>query len=267
MNTLRKYGTATYSVVVVHGGPGAGGEMAPVAHELATDYGVLEPIQTAMSVDGQVEELKMQLMQHADLPVILIGFSWGAWLGVIVAAKHPELARKVILVGSGPFDKKYAADIQEIRLNRLSEEERSEVESLIEKLQNPEITDRSTAFARFGELLSKADAYDPIANESDDPVEIRADIFEPVWAEAAEIRRSGKLLEYAKQVQCPVVAIHGNHDPHPAEGVKKPLSAALKNFRFILIEHCGHKPWIERQAKDEFYHILREELRTDMKAL
>jgi pimeloyl-ACP methyl ester carboxylesterase len=78
--------------------------------------------------------------------------------------------------------------------------------------------------------------------------------------DAEELRRSGKLLKYGKHIKCPVVAIHGDYDPHPALGVQKPLSAILKNFRFILLKNCGHKPWVERQAKDEFYGILKEEL-------
>lgn len=56
------------------------------------------------------------------------------------------------------------------------------------------------------------------------------------------------------------MAIHGDYDPHPAEGVEKPLAAVLKDFRFILLDRCGHLPWIERQAKDRFYSILREEV-------
>jgi pimeloyl-ACP methyl ester carboxylesterase len=57
-----------------------------------------------------------------------------------------------------------------------------------------------------------------------------------------------------------VVAIHGDYDPHPAEGVQKPLSAILENFRFILLKNCGHKPWVERQARDRFYAVLKVEL-------
>ncbi len=57
MKNLRKYGKAPFAIVVVHGGPGARGEMAPVARELSTHGGVLEPLQTATSVEGQVEEL------------------------------------------------------------------------------------------------------------------------------------------------------------------------------------------------------------------
>ncbi|MBL7075053.1 alpha/beta hydrolase [candidate division KSB1 bacterium] len=263
MKNLRKHGKAPFAIVVVRGGPGAVGEMAPVARELASGWGVLEPIQTAASLEGQIEELKTVLEKNGDLPVALIGFSWGAWLSFIFAADYPEFVRKLILIGSGPYEEKYAARIRETRLNRLSEEERAEVKSLIEVLDNPAAEDKSSAFARFGALFSKADAYDPIMHESDksEAIDCQADIFQSVWKDAAELRRSGKLLELGKHIKCPVVAIHGDYDPHPAEGVQKPLSAILKSFRFILLKNCGHMPWIEREAREEFFRILKEELR------
>ena len=260
MKNLRTYGKAPFNVAVIHGGPGVAGEMAPVARELASNWGVLELLQAAASLQGQIEELRTVLKENGNLPVFLIGFSWGAWLIFIFAAHHPSFVKKLILVGSGPFEEKYAARIQETRLSRLSREERTEVESLPEVLDNPEAEDKSTAFARFGTLFSKADAYDPIACESE-AIDCRVDIFQNVWKDAAELRRSGKLLRLGKRIKCPVVAIHGDYDPHPAEGVQKPLSAILKSFRFVLLKSCGHMPWIERQARDKFYGILEEELR------
>ena len=234
MKNLRTYGKPPFNVAVIHGGPGAAGEMAPVASELASGWGVLEPLQRAASLEGQIEELRTVLEDHADLPVFLIGFSWGAWLSFIFAANYPAFAKKLILIGSGPYEEKYAAGIQETRLNRLSEEERTEVNSLHEVLDNPVGEDKTKAFARFGALFSKADAYDPIAYESE-VIDYQVDIFQSVWNEAAELRRSGKLLQLGGRIKCPVVAIHGDYDPHPAEGVQKPLSAILKNFRFILL--------------------------------
>jgi pimeloyl-ACP methyl ester carboxylesterase len=259
MQNLRKYGKAPFNVAVIHGGPGAAGEMAPVGRELASKWGVLEPLQTATSLEGQVEELKDVIEGNGDIPVTLIGFSWGAWLSYIAAAYHPSFVKKLILVGSGPFEEKYAERIRETRFERLSKEKRGEVESLIEVLDNPGDEDKRSAFARFGELLSKADVYDPI-NHVSEIVEPRPDIFQSVWKEAAELRRNRNLLRLAKDIECPVIAIHGDYDPHPSEGVQKPLMASLKNFRFILIRNCGHKPWIERQAREKFYKILKEEL-------
>jgi pimeloyl-ACP methyl ester carboxylesterase len=260
VKNLRTYGKAPFSVAVIHGGPGAAGEMAPVARKLASGRGVLEPLQTATSLHGQIEELKTVLEKSGDLPVILIGFSWGAWLCFIFAADYPEFVKRLILVGSGPFKEEYAAKVQETRLARFRGKKRTEVESLIRALRYHASHEQSTAFARLGALLSKADAYDRIRYKSR-VIDYRLDIFQSVWKEATELRRSGKLLELGKKITCPAVAIHGDYDPHPAEGVQKPLSAVLKDFRFILLKNCGHTPWIERQAKDEFYRILEIELR------
>jgi pimeloyl-ACP methyl ester carboxylesterase len=263
MNNLRRYGKAPFNVAIVHGGPGAVGEMTPVALELAPILGILEPLQTATSLAGQVEELKTVLQENADLPVTLIGFSWGAWLSFIVAASHPTIVKKLILVGSGPYEHKYAKKIQETRLSRLSEVEGAEYKSMIQILNDPAATGKPAAFARLGALASKTDTHNPTMNEPHEyeSVSDQGNRFHSVLAEALEMRRSGKLLELAERIQCPVVAIHGDYDPHPAEGVKKPLSAILKSFRFILLKQCGHKPWIERQAQDKFYEILKEELR------
>jgi pimeloyl-ACP methyl ester carboxylesterase len=258
---LRTYGKPPFKVAVIHGGPGAPGEMAPVARELAPDWGVLEPLQTAPSLAGQVEELKVVLEQHADLPITLIGFSWGAWLSFILAANHPTIVKSLILVGSGGYKEQYAANIQETRLNRLNDEDRREAQALAQALRDPANEDKSATFARFGALCSQADAYDPIEHASD-IIDVQVEVFQSVWEEAADLRSSGKLLALGKQIQCPVTAIHGDYDPHPAEGVRKPLSAILNDFRFILLKHCGHKPWIERQARQHFYAILRDTLRS-----
>jgi hypothetical protein len=46
MKNLRKYGTSPFKLAVFHGGPGAPGEMAPVARELSSLGGILEPLHT-----------------------------------------------------------------------------------------------------------------------------------------------------------------------------------------------------------------------------
>ena len=221
--------------------------------------GVLEPLQTAATLGGQVRELKAVLAKHAALTVTLIGFSWGALLSFIFTARYPSLVKKLILIGSAPYEEKYAVNIMQTRLSRLTEQEREQALSLMETLNDPSIADRNTPLARLGKLLSGADSYDPLPYE-DEVLECRYDIYQGVWGQAAELRSSGKLLELGKRIQCPVVAIHGDYDPHPSAGVAEPLSRILKGFRFILLEKCGHRPWIERSARDRFYNILKQEL-------
>ena len=259
MNNLRTYGNAPFNVAVIHGGPGAPGEMAPVARELASEMGVLEPLQMANSIDGQVEELKNVLEKHSNPPLILIGFSWGAWLSYIFTTRYPFLVKKLILIGSGPFEDKYTVKIMATRLNHLNADEKKEALSLLSTLNSGPM--QGNGFARFGELMDKADAYDLLPHDSE-LLSCSPDIYQQVWGEASKMRRSGELLQLGKKINCPVVAIHGDYDPHPAAGVKEPLYGVLKDFRFILLENCGHHPWLECQAKQQFYDILRKEIRT-----
>jgi pimeloyl-ACP methyl ester carboxylesterase len=259
MLNLRKYGNEPYRLAVIHGGPGAPGEMAPVARELSSLIGVLEPLQTEATLEGQVEELKAVLEKNAALPVTLVGFSWGALLSFIFTARYPSFVKKLILVSSAPYQEKYALSITQTRLSRLNEQEGQQAISLMSTFNDPSVVDKNTPMARLGELLSQADAYDPLPYD-DEVLECSYDVFQGVWEQAAELRSSGRLLELGRKIKCPVVAIHGDYDPHPAAGVKEPISRVLKDFRFILLEKCGHRPWLERNARERFYNILKEEV-------
>lgn len=261
MKYLRKYGQQPFTIAVVHGGPGAPGSMAPVARELSRTFGVIEHLESARTIDGQVRELLEVLQDHGQMPVTLIGHSWGAWLAFIFAARYPQMVRKLILVGSGPFEERYAPGIMETRLARLSEEERHQVSALTASLQSPDTTNKTSLFSMYGALMSKADAFDVVPDDEKDVIEFQEIIYQDVWLEAIQLRKSGGLLALAKDIRCPVVAIHGDYDPHPADGVKVSLGRALKDFRFVLLEKCGHEPWKERAAKDRFYKILKDELR------
>ena len=54
--------------------------------------------------------------------------------------------------------------------------------------------------------------------------------------------------------------MHGDYDPQPVEGVEVPLKEVLKDFRFVLLERCGHEPWREQKARAIFFELLRAEI-------
>lgn len=259
MKNLRKYGNPPYKAAVIHGGPGAPGGMAPVARELSLLWGILEPLQTAVTLEGQVQELKFVIEANTEAPVILIGHSWGAMLSFIVTARYPSLVKKLVLVGSGPYHRKYVPAIMENRLKSLNEKEREDMKTLIKALETGSGENHDAVMARLGELVSKTDAYDSIPHLSE-VLECNGEIYRGVWPEAAALRNKGGFLELAGSIRCPVVAIHGDHDPHPAEGIREPLSAILEDFRFILLEKCGHEPWIEKNVRKIFFQLLKNEL-------
>jgi pimeloyl-ACP methyl ester carboxylesterase len=198
--------------VVLDGGPGAPGSAAPLALALHA----AEPTLDALSVAGQIEQVRAAMTE----PAILVGWSWGAMLGALVAAES-QLVRKLVLVSSGPFAAEYAASIAETRRVR-------------------------------------SDSFDPI--EPDEPGGLVQEVFDAVWPQAAAMRESGELLARALRIQCPVAAIHGDHDPHPADGVRIPLAPVLTAFH--LLERCGHTPWNERHARERFFDVLAQECRS-----
>ena len=193
LNNPRIHGKAPFNVAVIHGGPGTGGGMAPVARELAYTLGVLEPIQTEATLKGQVEELKTVLGNCAELPVVLIGFSWGAWLSYMLAARYPRYVKKLILVGSGGFTEEYAAMTQKTRLNRLKHAEKDELKQVLEILKASSEDEKNRAFARMGEMFSRVDWFDPIEH-TPEKIEFRADVFQCVWKEAMELRRDTRVF-------------------------------------------------------------------------
>lgn len=257
----RFYGDVPYRAALVHGGPGAPGTMAPVARALAASgISCIEALQTKTTIQGQITELADTIRPYG--PVTLIGHSWGAWLILLTAAAHPGLIKKLILVSSGPFESRYAEGILGTRLDRMDPAQRLQVQVFLDTWRERELTDAE--FAAFGALTDMADTYCRI-DESDSPegdaIPCDAKAFMGVWHDADQMRRTGELLSMAARIQCPVVAIHGNYDPHPYRGVEEPLSKVLKDFRFILLDKCGHTPWEEAYARDAFSQILRDEAR------
>ena len=188
MKNLRKYGNAPFNVAVIHGGPGASGEMASVARKLSSNWGVLEPLQTEASLDGQIKELHAILKKNGDIPVTLVGHSWGAMLSFIFTARYPSFVKKVILIGSGCFEEKYVENIMKTRLDRLSKGERTRVLNLMKTLQDPTIKDKnmpnvngyekvnSTVISLMPvfkvnnsfDLVARYDMYDPDTDTDDD---------------------------------------------------------------------------------------------------
>lgn len=256
MKNLRIYGKEPYNIAVVHGGPGGPGSMAPVARILSKKYGVLEPLQTKDTIEGQLSELANVLKESATLPITLIGHSWGAWLSYMFAAKFPSYVKRLILIGSGSYDTKYLKLLNSTRDNRLSEDENRKVAVLWKQLCDKErSSDR--VLRDFLKLMIKADSYDSISYD-DGTIEFQPEIFNKIMPEVNDLRKSFELLEMGRSIKCPVIAIHGDYDSHPYQGVREPLSKVITDFKFILLERCGHSPWNEKYARDEFFERLFE---------
>ncbi len=257
---IRKYGKPPFEFAVLHGGPGAPGYMAPVARELSRTMGVLEPLQSKDSLEGQISELRDQLSEHADPPVTLIGSSWGAVLALLLAARHGELVKKLILIGSAVFDKDSSSKIESIRLGRLSGEKRRRHERIMYEMQSKSMEDRSALMKEWGKILDEADNYDPLTKDLE-IMEVQYEIFSKVWPDFIMLRDTpGYLKKEFSKIDLPTVVIHGDYDPHPIEGIRPFLEDCISDIRFHILSECGHYPWIERHARQRFFEILQNEV-------
>lgn len=188
------HGNAPYKTVLIHGGPGAIDSLNSCAEELnrLTGKGIVEALQSKYSIAELIEELHMQITEHCQDRLTLIGHSWGAWLAVLFAGKYPKICKNIVLVGCPPLADQYVKEISLRRLRSLSGEERKIFQRVIDK-----------------------------------------------------------------NIQSKLFLVQGVCDPHPIEGVMKPLKENGIPCKTYILEKCGHNPFMEKYAKEEFYDILQ----------
>ncbi len=160
------------------------------------------------------------------LPVDLLGFSFGGVAFSWFAKFHPEMARRVILVGCGGLDTPHG----DVRLGR--------VRGLEGKARWERLKDNL-----LGLMLHNPDSVDDVAMWQllDGGRKTRFD-------EAPMLVLPDKLLRALPDVQCPVDAIWGEFDrPHPDPAVQKAVLCKFKpDADFRVIEGAGHWAMFER---------------------
>jgi pimeloyl-ACP methyl ester carboxylesterase len=212
------------------------------------------------TLEGQISELRTQLAEHADVPVTLIGSSWGAVLALLLAAREEKLVRKLILVGSAVFDAQNSSRVEARRISRLDAGKRRRYETLKMELEMATPADSRRLMKEWGEIILEADVYDPLTTDLE-ALDLQYDLHKKVWSDFVALRdHPTRLGGELSKINVPVLVLHGEFDPHPMEGIRPFLESCLRDVRFHTFPECGHYPWIERRAKSEFFDILSQEV-------
>ncbi len=254
---LRTYGDRGPEVILVHGGPGMAGYLAPVARALAWEFRVVEPLQrrsgvVPLTVAQHVADLD-EVVAATDRPAV-VGSSWGAMLALAWAAVHPGRARSLVLVGCGTFD----PEARGIFLRRV-EERTTELQGRLGPLRR-ELADRDAFFARVGELMLPAYSYELVSSELEVAF-VDARGFDQTWADMLRCQEDGTYPARLARVCEPVLMVHGDTDPHPGAMTRDTLRRYLPHLEYVGLDRCGHYPWLERHARAEFFETLRAWLR------
>lgn len=255
--SVREWGTGTESVIVLHGGPAAVGDLEPLARELGKQWHVLEPFQRGsgerpLTVATHVQDLNDLILDRRESRrPILIGHSWGAMLALAYAAEHPETSAALVLIGCGTFS---AAARQEFeaRLDaRLGPADRDTLASLRQTQPN---ADRR--LAAQGRIMVRAYGHD-IEDVSNGPATIDAVAHQQSWADMKRLQNDGTYPAAFAAIGVPVLMLHGEADPHPGRMIMEDLRKHIPHLEYRELSKCGHSPWLERQAREPFLKELR----------
>lgn len=255
---IRTYGSSDQTVIVLHGGPGAPGYVAPVARALAGSFHVLEPFQR-----GSGEELLTVARHVADLHEVvtacsaqaqpaLVGHSWGAMLALCYAAEHPGHVHSLVLIGCGTFDHATRERMRAIRQARMTASLRARLERLAEQYSDPD--ERLCAQAR---LTLPLDTYELDYAEAE-PATCDAQAHEETWQDMMRLQGEGVYPAAFAAIEAPVLMLHGAFDPHPGRMIEASLRAYLPQLEYREWECCGHYPWLEKAVRAEFFTVLRD---------
>jgi pimeloyl-ACP methyl ester carboxylesterase len=255
---LRRYGTSGSWVVLVHGGPGAGGYMAPLAHALADSFRVLEPLQRGSSsepliVARHVADLDEVLNEYCNgaRPAI-VGHSWGAMLALAHAAAHPDSVRALVLIGCGTFDAASRDRVRATLEERMGGDLRRRVARLDDEVPSPD-----ERLRRFGDLVLPLYSYDLTVTELDtEACDARA--HTETWQDMLRLQERGVYPAAFSAITAPVLMMHGAFDPHPGRSTEAALRPHLPQLEYREWERCGHYPWLERGVREEFLNALRQ---------
>lgn len=253
---VRPYGHVGPQVILLHGGPAAPGYMKPVAMELAKHFRVIEPFQRGsgdepLTVARHIQDLQDVIVEYCgDEKPLLVGHSWGAMLALAWAAEHPDIAKAIVLVGCGTFDTASREQMEIIRQQRMDETFRKRLEQLPRKYPNP-----NTRLAVLGGLYQQLDSVDLI-DVKNHLHGCDAQAHEQTWADMVRLQSEGIYPAPFASIRCPVLMLHGDDDPHPGAMIRKSLLPYLPQLEYISWPTCGHYPWLEKAACENFYSDL-----------
>lgn len=254
---FRTYGSSGPWLVAVHGGPGAPGYMAPVARELADAFRVLEPLQRRsggdpLTVARHVADLdELIVSQCPGWKPALVGSSWGAMLVLAYAAEHPARSGPLVLIGCGTFDPMARARVEALCDDRMDEDLRRRIKSLPEEFPDPD-----ERLRMMGDLLLPVYSYAPLISSLEvEACDARA--FQETWEDMLRLQKEGVYPAAFSAIDVPVLMLHGGADPHPGPMIRDSLKPYLPRLEYHQWERCGHYPWLEKFARDDFYAVLR----------
>lgn len=260
--STRTYGSGGPTVVVLHGGPGAPGSARGLAQALSPAFSVIEPLQrrsgqVLLTVEQHVDDLSAVAPPRAAI----VGWSWGAMLGLSYAARYPERVAALALVGCGTYDERARELYKQAVARCLGERgivEADRLERQLAQTRVPAVQDE--LLGRIGALHMQAEMYDAAPEAELDFSDLPADAagHSETWEDVLRLQRESIEPQRFSAISARVIMLHGQADPHPGPATRDTLQSFVPQLEYVEFARCGHEPWRERHARARFLTQLSE---------
>lgn len=246
-------------LLVLHGGPGADhGYLLPQLLHLGEKHDLLfydqrgggrskADARIPITWKTHVEDLGALVQEHRLEPLSIVGYSWGAMLGLLYTLeqrKNPHLVppSRLALINPAPLTLEYRRQFEAEFARR---QQSPEIQRLRDELAASHLreTDPQAYRQRAFELGVAGYFSDPRKATDLTPFRVVGRIQQSVWESLGDF----DLIQDLSGVRLPSIIIHGRDDPIPLASSREAASALGTNL--VVLDECGHVPYVEQPAR------------------
>jgi pimeloyl-ACP methyl ester carboxylesterase len=242
-------------IILLHGSGGEGARWMPTIQGLAGNFRVIAIDQIGFGQSdkpltiyhtGVFAGFLAQFMKTIGVPkAVIMGQSMGAGVALYLAAHHPEMVERLVLVDGGGYRSP------------------SDAPSASPNWHNRQIANAGT-LEESREYMEKL--YYDHSFVTDKLVEhnltlrLRSGYTAESMQTAAERGLGGVSEEEVRGIKAPTLLVWGMNDPLSAVANADKLNAAIKNSRKVLFDKAGHYPFLEHA--DKFNQVVLDFLKS-----
>jgi proline iminopeptidase len=245
-------------LLVLHGGPGAHHDyLLPQMLALAERHELIFYDQrgggqsrtedrSPITWETHVADLALVARELVGEPLSIVGYSWGGLLTLLYVVEAFEqrgeggpVPARLVLIDPAPVTRPFRARFEANSGERQAD---ASVQQLREELAQSGLRERDPeGYRQRAFELSVAGYFaDPRRARDLTPFRVMGRVQQQVWESLGDF----DLLQRVEEVDCPVLILHGRHDPIPLEA-SEALARALPDARLVVLEQSGHVPYVE----------------------
>jgi len=252
-----KYGRpGAPKLLVLHGGPGADHRyLLPQMLHLGEKHDLLfydqrgggrsrADARIPITWKTNVEDLGAVVEEFGFDPLSIVGYSWGAMLGLLYTIEHrvnPHLRapERITLISPGPLTREYRHQFEAEFARR---QQSPEVQRMRDELAASGLREKDPeAYRQRAFELGVAGYFSDLRRATDlTPFRVVGRVQESVWESLGDF----DLISDLKGIKIPSIIVSGRDDPIPLASSSEAASALGTNL--VVLDECGHVPYVEQ---------------------